>query len=199
MKKALLRAALLAAMISVGVPAGAAGAATLATADPAGDVWRSTFDPGTEEETLEPAGTQPNVDLVRTKVVHGASRVVFKARYADLRRSTNRFFFAAELRTNEGLRRDVWVETTMRWSGDSALLSRRGEARCRGLRHDIDYARETVTLSVPRDCLSKPRWVQARMGAFAFPEDFESNDTYLDSASDDTADEPAWSARVRRG
>lgn len=199
MNKPLVRAALLAATLAATLLPAGASAATLATADPAGDVWRSTFDPETEEETVEPAGTQPNVDLTRTSVTHGASRLVVKARYADLERSTYRFFFFAELRTNEGLRRDLWVETTMRWSGDSALFGRRGETRCRGLRHDIDYAADTVTLSVPRDCLSKPRWVQARVGAFAFAEDGEGNDAYLDSATDETADEPAWSARVRRG
>lgn len=199
MKKALVRAALVTTVLTTALSAGAASAATLATDDPAGDVWRSTFDPETEEETVEPAGTQLNVDLTQTTVKHGASRLLLKARYAELERSTNRFFFLAELRTNEGLRRDLGAETTMRWSGDAFLFGNRGGVRCPGLRHDIDYGTDTVTVSVPRDCLSKPRWVQARIVAFAFAEDGRGDEAYLDSGTDETADEPAWSARVRRG
>jgi len=67
--------------------------------------------------------------------------------------------------------------------------------------HGIDYATETVTVAVPRACLSKPRWVQVRAVAVAFddttPDQFVS---YFDNGHDESADEPrAWSARVRRG
>ena len=38
-----------------------------------------------------------------------------------------------------------------------------GEVECNGLRHRIDYAANTVRISVPRRCLDRPRWV--RVGA----------------------------------
>lgn len=195
----LVRAALLAAALTATLLPGAASAATLATPDAVGDVWRSTYDQDTGEETVEPAGTQLNVDLERTVLRHTATRLVLVGSYAQLERSTNRFFLFSEVRTNEGIRRDLGVDTTMRWGGTAFLMGPRGEVRCPGLRHDIDYAADTVTVSVPRGCLSDPRWVQGRIGGFAFPEKGDGSEAYLDSASDDTADEPTWTPRVRRG
>lgn len=199
MRKPLVRAALLAAAVTATLLPASASAATLATGDPVGDVWKSTFDPETEEETLEPAGSQVNVDLERTVLKHTATRLVLTARYADLDRSTNRFFLFAEVRTNEGVRRDVVIDTSMRWGGTAFIMGRRGDVRCPGLSHQIDYTADTATVSVPRSCLSKPRWVQGRIGALGFPEQSEGNEVFLDSGSDETADEPSWTARIRRG
>lgn len=200
MNTPLVRAALLAVTITATLlPAPAASAATLAAPDAAGDVWKSTFDPQTAEETVEPAGSQVNVDLVRTVVKHTDTRLVVVARYADLAKSTNRFFVYSQLRTDEGVKRDIGIDATMRWSGTAFLMGPRGEVRCDGLRHSVDYAADVATVSVPRSCLSKPRWVQTRTGAIGFPADGAGDEAYLDSASDDTADEPSWTARVRRG
>lgn len=203
MNKALLRAALLTSTLAaVLLPASPATAATLAYGDPTGDVWRSTFDVESEQETIEPAGSPVNADLVRTTVRHTATKVVLKGRYADLQKAENRYLFGVELRTDEGLKREIGVETLSRpgWGGTPYFAKRDGETPCRGLGHSIDYATETVTVTVPRTCLSKPRWVQVRSMSVAFEEGGEVFSAFVDSGHDETADEPReWSGKVRRG
>lgn len=200
MNTPLVRAALLAVTVTATLlPAATASAATLAAPDTVGDVWKSTFDPETGAETVEPAGSQVNVDLVRTVVKHTDRRVVVVLRYADLARSTNRFFVYTQVRTNEGVKRDLGIDATMRWGGDAFLMGPRGEVRCDGLRHSVDYDADVATVSAPRSCLSNPRWVQTRTGAIGVPVDSTGDEVLLDSASDETAAEPTWTARVRRG
>ena len=205
MNKALVRAALVTSTLAAALlPVSPAAAATTALADPAGDVWRATYNFETGEEgELEPAGSAPNVDLTRTVVKHSARRVVLTARYAELTKRTNRFAFAVQLRTNEGLKREIGVETFTRegWGGTAYFGSPKRELRCQGLTHEVDYGTDTVRASVPRACLSKPRWVQVRVMAVAF-EDSTSNEfvAYQDNGHDESGDEPTvWSGKVRRG
>ena len=203
MNKALVRAALVTSTLAaVLLPVSPASAATLATTDAAGDVWRSTYDMDTEEETLEPAGSPVNADLTRTAVKHTRGKVLLVARYADLRKRTNRFALIVEMRTNEGLRRDVGVETVTRdgWGGTAFFGSPQRELPCKGLAHTIDYPAGLVRVAVPRSCLSGPRWVQVRSMAMAFEESGNEFTTLFDNGHDESADMPrAWSGRVRRG
>jgi len=202
MNKPLFRAALVTTVLSASMmSAGVASAASVAVADGRGDVWASTWDDQTESETIEPANSGLNVDVVRTVVKHTAQRLVITARYDELRKSENRFALYAKVRTNEGVKREVGVETFSRWGGTPFFGKPNGdEVRCKGLSHAIDYATNTVSVSVPRTCLSGPRWVQAATGALGFPDVAGSMTTYLDNGHDDSADEPnTWTARVRRG
>ena len=203
MNQALLRAALVTSTLAaVLLPVSPASAATAAIPDGTGDVWRSTYDLSTEEEKLEPAGSPVNADLTRTTVKHTRGKVVLVARYAELRKQTNRFALIVELRTNEGLRRDVGVETVTRdgWGGTSFFGSPQRELPCKGLTHLVDYPAGLVKVSVPRSCLSGPRWVQVRSMAMAFEESGNELTTLFDSGQDESADMPrAWSGRVRRG
>lgn len=204
MNKALVRAALVASTLAaVLLPTSPATAATLAITDSTDDVWRTGFDFETGEETgPEPAGSPVNADLARTVAKHTTGKLVLKARYVDLAKRTHRFAFAVQLRTNEGLKREIGVETFTRegWGGTAYFGSPQRELRCQGMTHGIDYVTDTVTVAVPRACLSKPRWVQVRVMAVAFdestPDQFVA---YQDNGHDQSADEPtAWSGRVRR-
>lgn len=203
MNKPLVRAALVTSTLAaILLPVSPATAATTATADATDDVWRSTYDMTTEQESIEAAGSPVNADLTHTAVKHTRGKVVLKARYAELRKRTNRFAFIVELRTNEGLRRDVGVETVTRegWGGTAFFGSPRRELPCRGLTHGVDYAAGQVTVVVPRSCLSAPRWVQARSMSMAFEESGNDFTTLFDNAHDESSDLPrAWTARVRRG
>lgn len=205
MNKALVRAALVTSTLAaVLLPVSPASAATLAIADATGDVWRSDFDFATGEETEpQPAGSPVNADLTRTVVKHSARKVVLTARYADLQKQAHRFAFAVQLRTNEGVRREIGVETFSRegWGGTAYFGSPKRELRCQGMNHGIDYATEKVTVAVPRACLSRPRWVQVRAVAVAFDDTTRDQFvSYFDNGHDESADEPtAWSGKVRRG
>jgi hypothetical protein len=204
MFKPLVRAALTtSAVVAALVPAGAASAQNLAVPDATGDVWRSTFgDPGSEPVTTA-AGSPVNADLVRTTIRHNARRLAFEYGYADLRRTENRFFVVAQVKTDEGVKREIGVETVSRegWGGASYFGSpTKGEMKCRGLRFDIDYPADTVSVSVPRSCLSGPRWVQARLQVMAFEETAEEFSVLTDNWVNKSDNEPGpWSDRIRRG
>jgi hypothetical protein len=56
--------------------------------------------------------------------------------------------------------------------------------RCRGLRRDFDTDRGVFTVSIPRVCLDRPRWVQtAATLAYSWPGGGDS-DFYVDMAPD---------------
>jgi hypothetical protein len=131
-------------------------------------------------------------------VRHGARRVIVKATYVELRRSADPLFLMFEVRTNEGLKRQVRVETMSSPKGSSMFSKPNGtDVRCSGLSHAVDYAANTVTVSVPRSCLSGPRWVQLLVGAISMS---PQGDAYVDNGHNATSDEPkTWSARVRKG
>lgn len=203
MKKSLFRAAPACVAATALLLPSAAAAATISIDDAAGDTWQMTQDEQTGAETYHPAGTQLNVDLTRTVVKHTSGKLVLKATYETLRGAQNRYYFAARVRTDEGLKREVGVETFTRqgWRGASFMTKASGrEVRCSGMTHDVDYAADTVRLTVPRACLGKPRWVQVAVGAFAVAEGSADFTLYVDNGHDESADDPlTWSAKVRRG
>lgn len=200
MRKPLVRAALITAAVTAALlPPSAASAATFSNGDMVGDVVETTYDPDTGEETVHPAGSETNVDLNRVVLRHTATRVVLIASYETLVRSTNRFFVFAEVRTHEGVRRDLGIDTSGRWAGTAFIMRSARDVRCPGLRHEIDYAADTAMVSVPRSCLSRPRWVQARVGAFGIPEGGDGNQMFYDAGRNGSTDTPRWTARVARG
>jgi hypothetical protein len=199
MKMRLLRAALVGTVVALVVPAGTASAATLSIGDATDDTFLGQYDEASDTTTYAPAGSQRNVDLEKVVVKHTARSVVAKASYTDLARSGHQFMYALRLRTNEGVKRDVNVDTLFSgWKGNVTLSKPNGnEVRCRGLSHAIDYAADTVRVTVPRRCLSAPRWVQAFTAAIGFS---ETGDFYIDHGHRaDMVEKVTWSARIRRG
>ncbi|MGN6577260.1 MAG: hypothetical protein ACTHKG_16425 [Nocardioides sp.] len=203
MKMPLVRAALVVSAAALLVPAGAlaapAGAATLSIGDATGDTYLGHYDEASDTTTYEPAGWQVNVDLEKVVVKHKGRVVVAKASYTDLVRSGQQFMYALRLRTNEGLKRDVNVDTMFTGPKGEVSLSRPNgnEVTCRGLSHDIDYAADTVTVRVPRSCLSAPRWVQVFTAAIGFS---DTGDFYIDHGHmADMKEKVVWSDRIRKG
>jgi hypothetical protein len=201
MKMPLVRAALAAAalVVSAGALVAPASAATLSIGDATGDTYLGHYDEGSDTTTYETAGSQVNVDLERVVVKHTSRVVVAKASYADLTRSGQQFMYALRLRTDEGLKRDVNVDTLFAGPrGEVALSKPNGtEVSCRGLSHDIDYAADTVTVKVPRRCLSAPRWVEAFTAAIGFSDtgDFSIDHGHMAGMQEKVV----WSDRVRKG
>ena len=190
--------AALTALAAAGVlvaTAGAASAETLTIKDHVGDTWKDTLNAdGTE--TYTPAGSQLNTDLQRTVVRHTATRVIIRATYAELKKSGPKFLFGADLRTNEGLRRSVTVDT-MSGAGSTATMTKPSGApvTCAGIRHSIDYTANQVTVSFPRSCVSSPRWIQVRDGAVSSTD----TDFYVDNGANTTHNQPTqWSVRIHK-
>jgi hypothetical protein len=198
MKMPLFRAALLASATLMMIPA-AASAASLSIDDATGDTYLAKYDESTDTSTYEPAGSQVNVDLDEVVVRHSARKVVATATYADLKRTGNRFMYLLRLRTNEGLKRDLTVETLMSgWNGAVVFGKPNGsEVKCRGLGYAIDYVANTVTVKVPRRCLGNPRYVEAFTMAAGFS---AAGDQYIDHGHlAEMRERVTWSDRVRRG
>ncbi len=199
MKMPLFRAALVVSAAALVVPTGAAAAATLSIGDATGDTFLGQYDEASDTTTYEPAGAQGNVDLEKVVVKHKGRVIVAKASYTELARSGHQFMYALRLRTNEGLKRDVNVDTLFSgWKGEVTLARPNGnEVTCRGLSHAIDYAADTVTVKVPRSCLSAPRWVQVFTAAIGFS---DSGDFYIDHGHmSGMKEKVVWSDRIRKG
>lgn len=203
-RKAVARIAIVAASVGTALSVAAvASAASITLEDAVGDTWTTDYSPdGTATDVA--AGSQVNVDLARTVVKYSHGRVTFKATYADLVKSTNRFQLGVRLRTNEGLRRVALVDTVVSqdWSGVHALGKPNGdELTCAGLTHVVDYDADTVRLVVPGSCLSKPRWVQVYVGAdgYATTADEPTFTFTHDNGLDDSWKHGGWSAKVRKG
>ncbi len=139
-----------------------AHAASITTSDAARDVVSQADDQGpTQPEPLRAEG-----DVLSMRVTHGNRAVRIRLQAAQLTRDpqqTMAHVFA--LRTNEGRRADlsIYVDGS-RWQGQRWWTVDGRERSCRDVRTHIDYQAETVTATVPRRCLSNPRWVRVGGG-----------------------------------
>ena len=194
-----------AAALVVGAPA-TASAQTWQHDDPAGDVYHSHYDDNTEEETeaIDPSVTEG--DVVHTTVAHNPRKIVVTTRYRELTAPTGEAdaMYFVLVKTNEKVRRVVTVAADVDHPRGVARLQKYDghRARCRGLARSIDYTANTVTISVPRSCVSKPRWV--RVAAANVRSQADADYTTFDDFIDDNnanglGDEAALSPRLRRG
>ena len=195
----LTRPLLVAALATGLVVAGssAAQAQSLTDADTAGDMVKLDFD----TEGPRPAPNQVRNDVLRTTLTHSATRISIRVKYAELRRVGEGHSQFVQMVTNEGARRFLDVSAHPRnWAGRTDMWrpSGDGEVQC-AIRHSIDYTRNVVAVSFPRQCASSPRWVKFRVGAQRFGE----TGIYVDDALRDERwfmhRPPAQSPRVYRG
>jgi hypothetical protein len=199
MKRALAGAAVV--TIAAMIPAAAAQAASRTVVDATGDTWTTDYD-GTTATDIS-AGSQVNVDLARTVIKYAGRKVVVNASYAELDRGTNWFQLGLRLRTNEGLKRLAVVDTmaSQDWDGAHALGTPKGdEVSCKGMSHVLDYDANTVRLVIPASCLSKPRWIQAYIGADGYAATAEQPMTLThDNGLADTWAHTGWTGKIRKG
>lgn len=133
--------------------------------DPAGDVW--AVGEGENAEWVS-AGDVPGADVVRAVVRHGPRMVVVKMIFTDLRRVEPQHYTAVIVgRPRSGA---AFVSTGPgRWRGRHQMVNGNfAPMKCPGLGHSINYDTERVTISVPRRCLGRPRWVRVSMSNFMF-------------------------------
>lgn len=179
----------------------AAQAAKDSTADGTGDVWSSTWNETTESQPEPVPSTESvNVDLTKTVVTHGPKTIRVVAHYVNLKKTGDGYNFVVRTRDNKG--RKTWSSVLVepsRWRGVSILMTRDGYG-CKGFRHTIDYAANTVTTQAPRRCMGKPRWIEYQARAQSWTVDDESSGTvFSDDARSDQAAPKGWSGRIRRG
>ena len=178
----------------------AAHAEKVVTQDAIGDVVTVSEESGDLEDAV-PAPGYAGVDVVRTSVAHGATRLRVTVAFRALARDPFQLT-AIRISTPRGAF-DVLVE---RLGGKPISgMDRRGEAvDCGGLRSKVDLRTDTLTTSLPTACLGTPRWVQVGVGAVGVDLDAEDPDLigpYADDAHRDgtVRDALAKGPKVRRG
>jgi hypothetical protein len=196
-----------AAAAMVVVPVTAAQAQTWRHADATGDVQSMPVASDATTGTVEPGVTDPDIRTVR--VSHAPRKVTMRVQFVDLAAAKDvGYFFVFQLRTNERLHRQVELDAGPgMWRGQVSFSSPRRELRCKGLARSVDYIQNVVTVTVPRSCLSNPRWVQAGSGAAKItglnlndPGSIGTATAYVDDAgSDKLGNNLAWSPRIRKG
>lgn len=168
------------------------------------DAARDVVSGAPEDETYTtPEPQRLEGDVLSQRVDHRARVVRVTLRHSQLTRAAKKdsIVHAVALRTNEGQRAEVFLLVQgKRYQGERMFTVNGKDRRCKGLSTRIDYARDTVQFTVPRRCLSNPRWVEVGAGT-AYSKEVEGGRTYADDANLDgrVADDLAFGPRVRRG
>ncbi len=174
----------------------AAYARSHTTPDPAHDVI-SQFEGGGGPVAVP---TRAEGDVLASGVTHRPRRVIVAMRFAEMSTTTLEVGHQFRIRTNEGKVRIVSVGAgPQRLGGNTELTrGRGGEVRCR-MTTALDYAQNRLTVSIPRRCLSSPRWVQVSFESLTM----EYGNFYTDDGQSGAplywSGRPAFGPRVRRG
>ena len=190
----------LVAAVSIGALPSAAHAERVVHKDASGDVIASTYDgeTATSTDVVEP-DVKPG-DILHTVVRHTTGKVIVRVFFADLRRADQTQGHFVRLVTNEGVRRNLFLEATKEHPRGTLYFSKpNGPADCKGLSYDVDYVAEKLSFEVPRSCLSGPRWVRVGVQTMRYPT--ASTDTnHIDDANKDAAygAQPTLGVRVHR-
>ena len=177
-----------------------AHAEKVVTEDPVGDVV-SPVDGAEDAYETVPAPDYAGVDVVRTTVAHGETRLRVDVRFRALERDPFHFT-VIRVRTPAGPY-DLMVE---RLGGAPITSLGRGDrdVECRGLKAKVDLGSDTVTASLPTACVGAPRWVKVGVGAVAVAGDQAQPDlaaAYADDAHrvGEIRERIAFGPKVRRG
>lgn len=189
------RAATIAAATSVVLlgTAAAASAQTLTLRDARHDVWKTT-DAG---QTFTAAPNATRADVTKVRASYAGKNLVITQHFARLDKVDSGDVYTIALRTSAHLRRLVFVQAVnVNWSGTAWMdNARKKPVACKVGEH-IDYALNTVRVSVPATCLKSPRWVQFT----AFDLHIASSTLfYGDNPMNTQAEPKAWSPRVHKG
>jgi hypothetical protein len=152
-----------------------------------------------ENGETRPAPNQVRNDVLKTTLTHSATRISIRVKYSELRRLGEQQGQYVQVVTNEGVRRNIGVSAEWGdWAGYAEMTRGRDESEVRcAIRHSIDYTRNVIAVSFPRQCASSPRWVKFRVVGQRMGE----TGVYLDDALRDEpflGDNPAQSRRVYR-
>ncbi len=149
-----------------------------------------------ESDDVKVEGDWTNGDITRLRAAHATHRVKARLKFRDLAKDVDHVRHSLRIRTDEKTF-DVYAFANKgSWAGESLLVANR-EMECRGLQHHIDYAEDTVRVSVPRSCLSRPKWVRVGAGTDSFIDEAEEY-RFDDALSTGEPGLPALGRRLRR-
>ncbi len=152
--------------VSAAIGTGPAMAETRTTHDARHDVVRLAADgPSTAGHVVH---QRRSGDVISMRTTYGHARVRVTLRYATLAPVTSKkrqVVHIVTLRTDTGHRSNVSLVVSRNQSQGQRLFERDDSiSRCRGLHTRVDYHRDRVRFSIPRACLSNPRWVRVGGG-----------------------------------
>lgn len=147
-----------------------AQAQQLERTDATGDVVLR--DPDSNAVSVEPDWA--NGDIVGLRVNHGPHRVKARLTFDRLSRDVGAIFHHFEIRTPRQVYRPEVLTNEGEWQGDVELWTPSRLKECKGLKHDVDYAKDVVRVWVPRRCLGDPRWVRIGAATSTWVEDEET-------------------------
>lgn len=150
-----------------------------------------------EGTTDTPAPAQVNGDIAWTKVRHKSRKIVLTTRYRDLDGSGYSVHYFA-IRTSK-MTREVTLVTFPGHTGGKVMMSKPNgkNVRCH-LTRLIDYTANTATVSVPRSCLGRPRWVKVGAAFATSPSTAFGSGFADDAGTNGDFNKPAWSPKVFR-
>ena len=169
------------------------------TEDAVGDVL--VFEGESFEDAL-PAPEQTNIDVVRTAVSHGESRLRVRVQFRALEQQAYQFTIIGIATA------DAKYEISVERLGGKPVASlsrRRGDVECRSLKGQVDTSAGVLTASLPTSCLDNPRWVRVGVGAVALDDDDaeqpDGGTVYADDAhrAGEIRERIASGPKVRRG
>jgi hypothetical protein len=136
-------------------------------------------------------------DILTNGVSHYGRRLGVSMSFSDLGHDTAFSAYLFGIKTNERKRFMLSIYAIPGEGWAAGLESPRGKVRCRGLSARVDYTADRVQATIPRRCLSAPRW--ARVGAAALTGSPDET-VYADVAGlNGTASALVFGPRVRRG
>lgn len=192
-------AAALAAATIVLAGAGAAHAATTRVDDAQGDVWKGTFGP--HRIHWDAAGSSLNGDIDAADIDHGVEDLTLTTTFKRLAKEKVAFQPYWLIRTDAGTEYGTYAYAGPHmWRGQHEFFNTsdssarpihalRGdlppaEGTCDTMTHRIDYAEDTVTVTIPRTCLGDPAWVKVKSVAVSSRNG--SDALWVDNAHNDT-------------
>ena len=153
-------------------------AQTRTTQDAAGDVVS-----GPEEvdipTTPEPDRTAADVTSLRVEHRRHVVRLVLREAEVPEMTGDDLAVHILSLRTSEGKRAELDLVTSADRPQGQRVWSFGERTSCRGLRTTVSYADDEVRVTIPRRCLSAPRWVKVGGGAGVL----EGDRVFADDAS----------------
>ena len=129
--------------------------------DAAKDVTLLTISDASSTATVDP--DVADGDITRLRAAHAKYRVKARLKFRALTKNGNESAHSFRIQTDSDYFQVVTFAYPGSWKGQTEIFSGMKDVRCRGLRHEVDYVDDTVSVSVPRSCLGRPRWV--RIGA----------------------------------
>lgn len=180
--------ALVLAAIMLAAPAAQANGAKWD--DPVDDTW--TWD-GDLNAVQVP--DHPEADLVKAVVKHGARKIAVTATWDNLQKVGKGGGLMVQFLTNTDLLRNGIVDMPRRnWKGKSFVTEDRGPKVNCGVTHKVDYARDTVRLTVPSRCLKRPKWVRVIVRST-----WVVGNEFYDDNPHNAGPDSGWSRKIRRG